>query len=202
MKLKSKAPCVASKPSKGELEDRTAPILKRLIQSRALAEIAVDELMILAAFCAVQIVRTPTFRDRIKNVSDGIADALRKRGIDPEKIPNFKIPSKAEVKDLSLRMLAEAPTKYAPDFLDKHWYLIDGRTDDPFHLGDHPVVLDNDFIREAPGGLGLADRLEFAFICRSVRRFASAWWIQQRLQHCSKPSASSIAAMTNSKRRD
>jgi hypothetical protein len=143
-------------PSLAELEDRTAPILKRLIQSRALAEIAVDELMILAAFCAVQIVRTPTSRDRIKDVSEVVGDALRKRGIDPDKIPNFKIPSQQEIKDLSLNMLAEAPTKYAPYFLDKHWYLIDGHVDDPFHLGDHPVVLDNDFIRGVPGGLGLA----------------------------------------------
>jgi hypothetical protein len=60
-----------------------------------------------------------------------------------------------EIKKFSMSMLAKAPQKFGPHFLSKYWHLIGGMPDDPFHVGDHPLVVDNDF-RSGPGSLGLA----------------------------------------------
>jgi uncharacterized protein DUF4238 len=103
----------------------------------------------------VQLLRTQAFRDRIKHLNEGVAGAQRKSGIDPAEVSNFKMLSEHEIKAFSMGMLAEAPQKYGLHFLTKHWHLAGATLDDPFHLGDHPVVLDNDFAR-GRGSLGLA----------------------------------------------
>jgi hypothetical protein len=147
---------VSLEESLTKLEDRVTPILARLIGTRKLGEISTDERQTVAEFCAVQFIRTQAFRERIKDLNQGVADALQKRGIEPSQISNFKMLSEEEIKTFSLQMLIKAPQTYGPHFLSKHWYLIGGKIEDPFHLGDHPVVVDNDFARDAPGGMGLA----------------------------------------------
>jgi hypothetical protein len=134
------------------IEDQVAPILERLTSTRILGEISTSERKAVASFCAVQFLRTQAFRDQVKDLNQVMADALQKRGIVPSEVSNFKMLSDEEIKTLSLAMLNEAPATYGPHFLDKHWYLVEGKTQDPFHLGDQPVVLDNDF---APAGRGV-----------------------------------------------
>jgi hypothetical protein len=88
-------------------------------------------------------------------LKQGVGEVLRRRGIDPCKVSNFKALSDEEIKTFSMDMLAEAPRKYGLHFLSKYWHLIGSTPDDPFHVGDHPVVVDND-VRSGPGSLGLA----------------------------------------------
>jgi hypothetical protein len=137
-----------------EIEGLLSPILARLVREQKLASVSKDRYTI-ASFCAVQMLRTQGFRDRIKDLNEGVAEALHKRGIDPSQVSNFKTLSDEEIKAFSMDMLADAPRKYAPHFLSKFWHLIGTTPDDPFHVGDHPVVVDNDF-RRGPGTLGLA----------------------------------------------
>ena len=54
-----------------------------------------------------------------------------------------------------LEELSLAPETYGQYFFNKHWTLIEGTKDDPFCIGDHPVVLDNDFLRGQPRSRGL-----------------------------------------------
>jgi hypothetical protein len=138
-----------------KIEGLVSPILTRLVQNRKLAELSKEDRFTIASFCAVQLLRTQAFRDRIKDLNEGVADALRRRGVDPAEVSNFKTLSDDEIKAFSMGMLAEAPQKYGLHFLTKHWHLIAAALDDPFHLGDHPVVLDNDVAR-GRGSLGLA----------------------------------------------
>lgn len=138
-----------------KIEGLVSPILTRLVQNRKLAELSKEDRFTIASFCAVQLLRTQAFRDRIKDLNEGVADALRRRGIDPAEVSNFKMLSEDEIKAFSMGMLADAPQKYGLHFLTKHWHLIGAELDDPFHLGDHPVVLDNDVAR-GRGSLGLA----------------------------------------------
>ena len=138
-----------------EIEGLLSPILARLVREQKLASLSNEDRFTIASFCAAQMVRTQRFRDRIKDMNAGIAEALRKRGIDPSQVSNFKSLSDEEIKAFSMDMLADAPRKYAPHFLSKFWHLIGATPDDPFHLGDHPVVLDNDF-DHGRGSLGLA----------------------------------------------
>jgi hypothetical protein len=138
------------------IESQVAPILSRLVENQKLSVLRKEDRFMIAGFCAVQHLRTQAFRDRIKDVNEGVAEALRKRGIDPADVSNFKMLSEDEIKSLSMEMLADAPRKYGPHFLAKHWHLVGATPDDPFHLGDHPVVLDNDVYGPARGALGLA----------------------------------------------
>jgi len=138
-----------------ELEAQVSPILARLVESQKLAELTKEDRFTIAAFCATQFLRTQSFRDRIKDLNEGVAEALRTRGIAPTDVSNFKMLSDDEIKAFSMEMLADAPRKYGPHFLAKHWHLVGTTADDPFHLGDHPVVLDNDVYGPARGALGL-----------------------------------------------
>jgi hypothetical protein len=137
-----------------DIEARLGPTLTRLVREENLANLTQADRYTIASFCAVQMLRTQVFRDRIKDFTDGVAEALRKRGIDPSHVSNFKVLSDDEIKTFSMGMLADAP-KYEPHFLSKHWHLVGSTPDDPFHVGDHPIVLDND-LRQGPGTLGLA----------------------------------------------
>jgi hypothetical protein len=138
-----------------EIESLLRPILARLVHEPKLTSLSKEDRFTIASFCAVQMVRTQRFRDRVKDMTEGVAEALRKRGIDPSQVSNFKMLSEEEVKAFSMDVLADAPRKFAPHFLSKFWHLIGATPDDPFHLGDHPLVLDNDFDR-GRGSLGLA----------------------------------------------
>jgi hypothetical protein len=138
-----------------EIEGMLSPILARLVRDQKLSALTKDDRFTIATFCAVQLLRTQGFRDRIKDLNEGVGEALRKRGIDPSEVSNFKMLSEEEIKLFSMDMLAEAPWKYGPHFLSKYWHLIGSMPEDPFHVGDHPVVVDNDF-RSGPGSLGLA----------------------------------------------
>lgn len=138
-----------------ELEGMLSPILVRLVRDQKLAALTKEDRFTIASFCAVQLLRTQAFRDRIKDLNEGVAEALRKRGIDPSEVSNFEMLSNDEIKACPMDMLAEAPRKYGPHFISKYWHLIGSTPDDPFHVGDHPVVVDNDFKR-GRGSLGLA----------------------------------------------
>jgi len=138
-----------------EIEGLLSPVLARLVREQKLASLSNEDRFTIASFCAVQMLRTQGFRNRIKDFNESVAEALRKRGIDPSKVSNFKTLTDEEVKAFSMDMLADAPQKYAPHFLSKFWHLIGTMPDDAFHVGDHPVVVDNDFGR-GPGTLGLA----------------------------------------------
>jgi len=138
------------------IESQVSPILTRLVENQNLTVLTKEDRFMIAGFCAVQHLRTQAFRDRIKDVNEGVAEALRKRGIDPADVSNFKILSEDEIKAFSMEMLADAPRKYGWHFVAKYWHLVGTTPDDPFHLGDHPVVLDNDVYGPARGALGLA----------------------------------------------
>src|SRR6266436_2407086 len=94
-----------------QIEGDVSPILARLIRDQNLKAISVRERGTIAAFCAAQLIRTQGFRDRIKEVNEGLAEALRKRGIDPAQVSNFAMLSDQQIKAFSLEMLADAPPK-------------------------------------------------------------------------------------------
>jgi Protein of unknown function (DUF4238) len=146
---------VSLEGSLSKIEELVNPILTRLVRNQKLTELSTEDRFTIASFCAVQIVRTQAFRDRIKDLNEGVADALRRRGIDPVEVSNFKMLSEDEIKAFSMDMVAEAPQKFGLHFLTKYWHLVGTTPNDPFHLGDHPVVLDNDAAGQS-GPLGLA----------------------------------------------
>jgi Protein of unknown function (DUF4238) len=126
-----------------EIEDTVAPILTHIVETRTLQDLADPERQAIARFCAVQLVRTQGFRQQMLDTHEAFRDALEKRGLDIGRQPNLAMPSEEEIKISSFRMLINAPQTFGPHFLVKHWHLIGSTTEDPFHLGDHPVVVDS-----------------------------------------------------------
>jgi len=133
------------------IEDRAGPILTRIVQSRTLSELNNHDRRTVAEFAAIQLVRTRASREIVLDVNRWVAARLSERGIDPATVPDFLLMSEADAKAKSLEMIVGARQYFSPHFADKHWYLIDGHANDPFHLGDHPVVRQNEF--EAYGGM-------------------------------------------------
>jgi hypothetical protein len=139
-----------------EIEDRAAPILARIVRARSLAEIIADERQAIAEFCAVQFVRTQASREQVRNIDKAFADGLEKKGFTPSQLSNFGKLSSEQIKAISLRTIIDAPADYGQYFLGKYWCLLESDADDPFHLGDHPVTVDNELPRELDVGIGLA----------------------------------------------
>ena len=84
-----------------------------------MATLTQEDRSTIASFCAVQMLRTQVFRDRIKDITEGVAEALRRRGIDSSNVSNFKMLSADEIKAFSMSMLADTGRKYGPHFLSK-----------------------------------------------------------------------------------
>ena len=126
-----------------KIEDAVSPILIRIVETRVLNDLMDGEREAIASFCAVQLVRTESFRQQMLDTHEAVVDALRKRGMDVSQQPSLKRPSDEEIKISSFEMLVDAPAVYGPHFLAKHWHLIESTVEDPFHLGDHPVVVDS-----------------------------------------------------------
>jgi len=126
-----------------KIEDAVSPILARIVDTRTLHDLTDAERQTVASFCSVQLVRTQGFRQQIRDTHEAVLDALKKRGLDICQQPNLAIPSEEEIKISSFLMLIDAPQTYGPHFLVKHWHLIESTAEDPFHLGDHPVVVDS-----------------------------------------------------------
>jgi hypothetical protein len=129
--------------SLAKIEDAVSPILARIVDSRTLHDLTDAERQTVASFCSVQLVRTEAFRQHMRDTHEALLDALKRRGLDIGEQPNLATPSEEEIKISSFRMLIGAPPIYGPHFLVKHWHLIESTAEDPFHLGDHPVVVDS-----------------------------------------------------------
>jgi Protein of unknown function (DUF4238) len=136
---------VSLEESLTQIEDAVSPILIRIVETRTLRDLNDAERQAVASFCAVQLVRTQAYREQMHDTHEAVLDALKKRGLDISQQPSLAMPSEEEIKMSSFRMLADAPATYGPHFLIKHWHLIESSAEDPFHLGDHPVVVDSNF---------------------------------------------------------
>lgn len=126
-----------------KIEDAVKPILTRIVETRTLHNMADEERQVVASFCAVQFIRTQGFRQQMLDTHEALLAALEKRGLDINEQPSLVMPSEEEIKISSFRMLIDAPATYGPHFLMKYWHLIESSVEDPFHLGDHPVVVDS-----------------------------------------------------------
>jgi hypothetical protein len=134
---------VSLEESMTKIENAVSPILTRIVDTRTLRDLTDAERQAVASFCAVQLVRTLGFRQQMRDTHEAVVAALKKRGLDTSQQPSLAMPSEEEIKISSFKMLIDAPATYGPHFLIKHWHLIESTVADPFHLGDHPVVVDS-----------------------------------------------------------
>jgi hypothetical protein len=86
---------------------------------------------------------------------DGLSSALKRRGFSASQVSDLTGLTQIEKKLISMKSIVDAPRDYTKDFLDKHWYLLASSKDDPFYVGDNPLVRDNDSFKEKRGNIGI-----------------------------------------------
>jgi hypothetical protein len=138
-----------------QIEDRAAPVIQRIVSKRSLTGLTDADRKNLAVFCAVQFVRTQATRDEFQSAMDGMRVALAARSIDASQLREMKPLTPDQQKLMEFKTMLEAHDAYASDFLSKHWYLMAATEDDPFYLGDNPIVRENESHSPEQTGLGL-----------------------------------------------
>jgi len=129
-------------PALADLEAKTAPIIRKIIETRTLLSLPVEERETLALFCCAQIHRDKNAHAAAVDLEEKIAEFARNiRG--PEgQIAEYKRMTPEDTRLISLKALIEAP-KYVPLFLNKNWSLQLAPANQPFYISDSPVTFDN-----------------------------------------------------------
>ena len=140
------------------LEEQTAPVIKSIRGRRALDHLLPAERQWIAAFIAVQHLRTRRHREFWGDVNKQMAGVLREMGADPNKVENFRELTEAEVRRDSIAFMPGSASALLPHLLDKAWILLSAAPGNSFWVGDHPVILANNI---NPGD-GIRGTLGFA----------------------------------------
>jgi hypothetical protein len=144
-------------PSLADLEGNTAGIVKKLIKAKRLDILDEDNLAILAAFLAVQFVRTKEHRLRFKHLDDLFAKKLKEMGVREENITEIvNVPTDIpHGKWIGFRSVINA-NDFVPHLLNKAWVLFETSRKYPFYISDNPITLHNELDHGPYGNLGLA----------------------------------------------
>src|ERR1700721_695045 len=86
----------------GKLEEATAQIIQSLPARKTLNPLQAAERQWLAAFVAVQHVRTRHHRELSANINQQIADIIRETGTEPNSVENFRELTDAEIHEFTI----------------------------------------------------------------------------------------------------
>jgi uncharacterized protein DUF4238 len=184
----------------GQLEEATAPIIRSVRTQKTLNHLKTAERQWLAAFIAVQHVRTRHHRESWGDINKQMADALREMGAEPNSVENFRELTQSEIRETSIGDVPRLAFTLLPHILNKSWILLAAAPGTDFWIGDHPVVLENnmnpgDGIRGTLGFaipgieiyLPVSSELTLGCLCPTIpAMFASA---QVRFQQSAFPAA-------------
>jgi hypothetical protein len=182
----------------GKLEEATAPIIQSLRARKTLNHLQTAERQWLAAFIAVQHVRTRHHRELSANINQQIADAIREMGTEPNSVENFRELTDAEIHEFTISDVPRLAFTLLPHILDKSWVLLAAAPGTEFWIGDHPVVLANNMnpgdgitgtsgfaVRGIEIYLPISGGLTLGCLCPTIQTmFAVANW---RLQQSALP---------------
>jgi|SRR5581483_3606080 len=144
----------------GQLEHAAAPIIESVRTRCALQKLGAAERQWVAAFVAVQIVRTRQHREQWAHLVREVTQTLVEMGADLKNVEGFQPMTDEQIRHESIAGIPSSAFKLLPHILDKAWLLFSAPRAHPFWIGDHPVTLANnlnpgDGIR---GTLGVAVR--------------------------------------------
>lgn len=164
----------------GQIEDRAAPVFRKIIEARSLAGLSDEETAAILVFVALQKVRGTNTRASMTDMFDQIRERIRAEGQDAatvSQIGAFDDPE--EVKLSALSLVGDNLGDFAKSYTNKVMILLEAVPRETFLLGDTPVVLANHNDTYPYGNLGLevvgieiympiAPNLTLAFWCPSI----------------------------------
>jgi uncharacterized protein DUF4238 len=142
-------------PGLANLETNTSAIVKKLTIQKTV-KLNEEERLILAAFLAVQFVRTREQRLRFEYMGKAVAQKLQEMA-GPAADEFTKSIHPFDSKVFGLKSVLNAK-EFVPHFLNKTWLLFETKSSHPFFTSDNPVTLYKDVDLGPRGNLGLAVR--------------------------------------------
>lgn len=161
------------------IESEAKPVMERILQDDSVRATSAQDRALLAAFLAIQFVRTRAFRaqwvdmrrllrEKIESMGDQVAPGSQAEAMIRPQTEN-------EIKIDTARMILKAPTDFGPHFLNKVWFLAKTSKAHPFMIGDNPVALQNHIDMKPYGNLGLDVRGIEIYLPLSSTRALAMW---------------------------
>ncbi|MCH2231810.1 MAG: DUF4238 domain-containing protein [Crocinitomicaceae bacterium] len=125
------------------IEDKSAPVVEKLIHSKSLIELTNSDKQILSELIAFQFLRTEESQSNISRIDRELNDFLKPHGIN----------IKNDIEELWLNSLDKAHD-FSQHFLGKSWCLSAGKQE--YFISDNPIVRNNSTnIQKHRGTLGV-----------------------------------------------
>ena len=151
---------ISLEPWLARLEGSAQSVVRFILETDSVATLADEQKQILAAFLAVQLTRTKTFREEWDAFPRMLREHFQRNG--DEVAPGSQaeeliqdLPAN-DLKEQTARVTYKAPETYAAQFLNKDWVLAATTRKAPFLLSDNPLTRQNMIDRPNRGNLGLA----------------------------------------------
>lgn len=172
----------------GDLENRVAPIIDKILQEQSLAGISTEQHAMLCTFAALQNLRGPSLRNGFFDLTQALRERLASEEVSPEfEAEYLRLPDGEEQKISALQMLQDALPEFASHFAAKDLLLARTTASHPFIIGDTPVAMANDEDHSPYGNIGLAVRgiqihlplsplFTLVFWCPSIRDKLEISW--------------------------
>ena len=109
-------------PALAHLEANTSTVIRKLVEAKSLRVLATNDIAVIAAFLAVQFVRTKEHRLRFEHLKELVKNDLQKKGVSGEEIQRLTtgLDDLPEDKLFGIRSIVAAK-EFIPDFLNKVW---------------------------------------------------------------------------------
>lgn len=151
---------ISLEPWLAHLEGNAQSVVRFILEADSVATLADEQKQILAAFLAVQLTRTRTFREEWDAFPRMLREHFQLNGdqVAPGSQAEELIQdiSANDLKEQTARVIYKAPETYATHFLNKDWVLAATTRRAPFLLSDNPLARQNMIDRPNRGNLGLA----------------------------------------------
>jgi hypothetical protein len=140
------------------VESKASKHIARIVKNRHLNINDPDERGELAAFFAIQMVRTPAVQATHSEIFNRMETWLRANGAPQEFFAPDHAVGNGENAERAMmaRNILNAPKDYGPALIDKDWLLMQTDKKHPYLIGDHPLTMHNMVEQKGRGNLGIA----------------------------------------------
>lgn len=140
------------------VESKAGEHISRIVKNRRLSINDSVERGELAAFFAIQMVRTPAVQAIYGDMFSKMESWLRANGASQEFFAPDHAMGEGENAERAMmaRNILNAPQDYAPSLIDKDWLLLQTDNKNPYLIGDHPLTMHNMMEKAGRGNIGIS----------------------------------------------
>jgi hypothetical protein len=180
-------------PFLSKLEEHAKDPIRKVLTTRSVRGLSVEERASIAVFVTIQLLRTNAHRRQFKHMNDMFRDAIIQRGGDPYNVENFKVLDEEAARVAHLRLIPGLARDLAPHFVDKSWLLYSTLQKHAFYISDNPVTMYNTVNQDPNRGtagiavpgieiyLPLSGTLCLGFLCPTLEE-----WIRDGQMHADR----------------